>query len=150
MDALDIDIELKREMPIWYHIGANTRMNNSIASKCLRNNHKIRTIGDVIDFINREDQSRPHYQRINCACWLCKADRDCGCRKPSSCQEQAIKLLNDIFPKWDPRRIIRQSNPPLDHDQQAENISAFESKKPVIFDPNVTVNDSLSSTFRAF
>ncbi|KAJ7799729.1 hypothetical protein B0H13DRAFT_1932967 [Mycena leptocephala] len=58
--------------------------------------------------------------------------------------------LLSLHPKWDPRRTIYQSNPGLTVDEQMENKLAFNDKKPVTFDPNITVQSSIALGFRAF
>ncbi|KAJ7814320.1 hypothetical protein B0H14DRAFT_2303195, partial [Mycena olivaceomarginata] len=72
-------------MPVWFYIGASpelNRLNNSAASKCLRPTHSVETVGDLMNFASRIDPSRPHLRRIDCACRVCKSDRNLGCAKP--------------------------------------------------------------------
>ncbi|KAJ6589371.1 hypothetical protein B0H19DRAFT_924433, partial [Mycena capillaripes] len=153
MDGLAIDEKLKLQMPIWFHIAANsemTKLNNSQASKCLRTNHDISTVGDVWNMVRREDLNRRHYRRLNCACNVCKNDRNLGCAKPFRCQEVANKIMDCIHPKWDPRRRLNQPNLALTPAERSENLSAFQNKKPVTFDPNITVEKDPSLAFRTF
>ncbi|KAJ7928200.1 hypothetical protein B0H13DRAFT_1567846, partial [Mycena leptocephala] len=89
-------------------------------------------------------------RRRNCACPACKHDRSLGCIKPFACRDEAVKLLDSLHPKWDPRRTIYQSNPGLTVDKQMENKLAFNDKKPVTFDPNITLQSSIALGFRAF
>ncbi|KAJ7919956.1 hypothetical protein B0H13DRAFT_1499564, partial [Mycena leptocephala] len=85
-----------------------------------------------------------------CACSICKADQNVGCTKPFLYQEEEIKLLNCLYPKWDPRHILHESKLALNADEQEEHLSALANQKPVIFDPNITVKSDLSLTVRAF
>ncbi|KAJ7498174.1 hypothetical protein B0H11DRAFT_1694563, partial [Mycena galericulata] len=91
-----------------------------------------------------------HYQRSNCGCSVCKSDRNRGCSKPFTCQSEAAQLLNCVEPKWDPRRKLNQPNPALTPEQKSENVSALTDKKPITFDPDITVKSDLSLAFRAF
>jgi len=49
------DSHLKGNMIIWHHTyGAKNNYNmNKLASKCLRNNHKIKTVGEMKDYIEK-------------------------------------------------------------------------------------------------
>ncbi|KAJ7484766.1 hypothetical protein B0H11DRAFT_1722699 [Mycena galericulata] len=152
-DCLDIDEELKKQLPIWFHIGADcklSKLNISSASKCLRDVHGVNSVGDLMNYINRIDPNRAHYQRSNCGCSVCKSDRNRGCSKPFTCQSEAAQLLNCVEPKWDPRRKLNQPNPALTPEQKSENVSALTDKKPITFDPDITVKSDLSLAFRAF
>ncbi|KAJ7868260.1 hypothetical protein B0H14DRAFT_2266997, partial [Mycena olivaceomarginata] len=47
LDGLNIDSELKNQKPIWFHFGASPALNHlddSDASSCLRDSHKIITV----------------------------------------------------------------------------------------------------------
>ncbi|KAJ7845560.1 hypothetical protein B0H13DRAFT_1647298, partial [Mycena leptocephala] len=98
--------ELKKRMPIRLHIAVSPEMkklNNSQASKCLRWTHHVSTVEDLVNMANRGNPNRPHHRRFNCACNLCKSDRNSECSKPFLCQEEAVKILDCIHPEWDPR-----------------------------------------------
>ncbi|KAJ6594981.1 hypothetical protein B0H10DRAFT_1829527, partial [Mycena sp. CBHHK59/15] len=70
-----------------------------------------------------------------------------GCIKPFHCQEEAIKLLDCLHPKWDPRHLIHQPNPELTAEEHAANIFALEDQNPITFDPNITLESDLSLVF---
>lgn len=120
-DALKVSIETKRMMPIWHHIAANSNhLWNKKSSKCLRDNHNIRTVGDLEDYVGEED-SLP------------------TCVTDPRCKSIAQKLLDTLAPKFNvtnltptrdyldhtPRRIIRTRDLDI-------------SKKPIPFNPDVT------------
>ncbi|KAJ7154899.1 hypothetical protein C8R43DRAFT_863419, partial [Mycena crocata] len=142
---------IKRSLPIWFHSAAKNdlnHLNNSTSSKCLRTIHGVLTVGDLMSFTTGE--SPRHSRRKNCACPACKYDRNLGCIKPYMCREEALKLLDCIHPKWDPRHHIHESNPGLTDDELSENQKAFEEKKAVIFDTNITLQSSIKLAFRVF
>jgi ribonuclease HI len=131
LDALNVDDEVKRSLPIWFHPAANQEsnyLNNSESSKRLRAIHKVITIGDLMT-MTAEESSR-HSRRKNCACPACKHDRNLGCVKQFACRDEPIKLLDSLHPKWDPRNTIHQPNPDFTIEEQMESKLAFDDKKP--------------------
>ncbi|KAJ6609964.1 hypothetical protein B0H10DRAFT_1812466, partial [Mycena sp. CBHHK59/15] len=51
LDAMDVNIELKKQLLIWLHVAASPELgkhNNSVASKCLRDNHNVTTVGNLM------------------------------------------------------------------------------------------------------
>ncbi|KAJ7058998.1 hypothetical protein C8F01DRAFT_990229, partial [Mycena amicta] len=148
MDALATDPDLAGAMPAWFHKFSTTNMNNSPASKCLRNNHDVLWVADLTPYAN--DPNPRHSRRINCACAPCKYDRSMGCKKPYACQEQARQLLGALDPKWNPSLEILFSNPALTPDEILENEDAFADKQPTTFNPNIFITDHLASALRVF
>ena len=50
-EALKLSDLVKDQLPAWYHLGVGKHMaslNNQGASKCLRNNHCVKTVGDLV------------------------------------------------------------------------------------------------------
>ncbi|KAJ7782178.1 hypothetical protein B0H14DRAFT_2232663, partial [Mycena olivaceomarginata] len=103
-DTLALSKDIKEELPIYFHMGANRdmgRRNNSKCAQCLRDTHNVRTAGNVLNIVERNYQG--HSRRRNCACRTCREDRLQGCSAPYLCLEEAIKMLDCLFEKWDPR-----------------------------------------------
>ena len=51
-EAAKISLETKLKMPIWHHHGIrNNYYWNKKAAKCLRNNHSIKSVGDLENYI---------------------------------------------------------------------------------------------------
>ncbi|KAJ7252019.1 hypothetical protein C8J57DRAFT_1238360 [Mycena rebaudengoi] len=151
LDALAISKDVKESLPMWFHAGATTdlkRRNNTALAKCLRKNHGVVTVGDTLELVERNYQG--HSRRRNCACNSCKADRHKGCEIPYKCQEEAVKILDCLSEKWDPRMFVNQPNPELDQDDRARNSEAIQNKTEVQFDPRITLTDNLSDGFRVF
>ncbi|KAJ7354214.1 hypothetical protein DFH08DRAFT_631135, partial [Mycena albidolilacea] len=104
LDAIALSKDLKEELPIFFHTGikkGRTRHNNSECARCLRDNHNMRTTGDALAIVERNYFR--HSRRKNCACGSCREDRGRGCISPYLCQEEAVKFLDGLAEKWDPR-----------------------------------------------
>jgi hypothetical protein len=155
-EALKLSDLAKDRLPAWYHIGTGQHMvslNNQKASKCLRDNHLIKTVGDLVQNTKRgRDPSAPqHSNRSNCACEYCKHDRlFYSCAAPNKCFSMTKKLLDQIQPKWHPFNF-----PPVDSlthtpNRRLANINAHASKGTILFNPSITSNDDLSHNFRIF
>jgi hypothetical protein len=75
IDTLAIDKESKENMLIWYHLYANTnlnKLNNAYYSKCLRENHNIWTVKQIVEYLNGNTPN--HRQKAECPCEHCKID----------------------------------------------------------------------------
>ncbi|KAJ7351635.1 hypothetical protein DFH08DRAFT_694783 [Mycena albidolilacea] len=108
-NALALSKNIKEELPIFFHMGGNRdmgRRNNSKCAQCLRDCHSVRSTGDVLATVERNYQR--HNRRRNCACQPCREDRLRGCIAPYLCLEEAIKMLDCLYEKWDPRVEVNQ------------------------------------------
>ncbi|KAJ7749017.1 hypothetical protein B0H14DRAFT_2296542, partial [Mycena olivaceomarginata] len=142
--------DIKEELPIFFHVGlkkGRTKHNNSECARCLRDNHNMRTTGDTLAIVERNYFR--HSRRKNCACGSCREDRGRGCISPCLCQEEAIKFLDGLAEKWDPRRKINQPCAELTEEEIDANKAAMDKDEPVIFDPKIIVH-KLSEVFRIF
>jgi hypothetical protein len=105
--SLKLPDSLKKKLPAWYHIGVDhqlsARINNTPASKCLRETHHVKSVGDLIQNIRQgRDTNTPqrHLNCVNCACDYCNHDRLVhGCQAPNKCYKMAKMLLDQIQPK---------------------------------------------------
>ncbi|KAJ7136377.1 hypothetical protein C8R43DRAFT_823550, partial [Mycena crocata] len=150
-DALALSKDIKESLPTWFHIGGTedmARHNNTKCAACLRENHGVRTVGDVLHITER-NYAR-HSRRRNCACNSCKSDRLAGCDSPFKCQEEAVKILDCIHEKWDPQRTVTQTNKELTLDEKQANKEALAEKRAVLFDPSITLQGSRKEGFRIF
>ncbi|KAF8836027.1 hypothetical protein BDN67DRAFT_862306, partial [Paxillus ammoniavirescens] len=141
LDAYTASDEVKRALPMWFHVGASPELNglnNHVYVKCLRANHHITSVGQLLDFI--DDIPPEHHQCASCSCQKCRDDRQLrGCSKPMECQKLAQKLLNSITPKWNPRHLTKHELKGLTPAQIAENEKALCEKQEVIFNPNMSL-----------
>jgi ribonuclease HI len=155
-EALKLSDSLKGQLPAWYHIGVNhhlTSMNNHKYSKCLRENHLVKTVADLIQNTKRGQggNTQQHFNRSNCACRCCKEDRlNFGCKAPNKCYRTAIMLLDQLHAKWHPN-----NQPPMDNlthtpNRWQANAVAHKNNDPIYFDPSITSDDSLAHNFRIF
>jgi hypothetical protein len=107
----------------------------------------MHTTGDALAIVERNYFR--HSRQKNCACGSCRKDRGRGCNSPYLCQEEAIKFLDGLAEKWDPRRKINQPYAELTKEEIDANQAAIDKDEPVTFDPKITV-DRLPEFFRVF
>jgi len=137
---------LKRRMPIWHHLGIQNKTirNNGQREVCLRQNHKIKDVGNLQDFVAKV-QSDNHKPTANCKCDTCKSHRMEGCTSPYMCKEAASKVLNKLPPKWDPRISDINAATEETNDENDNN-----SNTDTRFNPDLTVQNNLAEGFRVF
>lgn len=108
IDALNVSEEMKRSMPAFLHHGWDKqymRITNVGASKCLHKNHNMATVGDLVDFLDGEDD----------------AEGRAPCEDIRRCKEQAASLLNGLDPKWDPRIPLPDLQAPPPEDEEGDD-----------------------------
>ncbi|KAJ7364646.1 hypothetical protein DFH08DRAFT_681651 [Mycena albidolilacea] len=149
-DTLTLSKDIKEELPIYFHMGGNRDMgqrNNSKCAKCLRDFHEVQATGDVLAIVERDYQG--HSRRHNCACRTCREDRLRGCSAPYLCLEEAIKMLDCLYEKWDPRIEVNQRTPRLTEEWKQKNTNTIEADDPVLFDPSIHLENRVDG-FRIF
>ncbi|KAJ3911656.1 hypothetical protein F5877DRAFT_55042 [Lentinula edodes] len=136
--------EIIRQMPIWLHSKANgiQCLQHKPEAKCLRQNHKIRTVGDTEE-LTKHLRNTHHHARRNCACPKCRQMREDNCRNPHKCYEYAKKLIETLPPKWNPLSRL-----PEDHEPQTQPLPLTSSMEA--FDYRVTTTGTLADVFRIF
>jgi hypothetical protein len=96
-EGLAFSRDILREMPIWYHREGDKKLrklNHSKASDCLRDKHKIRTVGHAMDTAAHGEE-HTHRKRSNCACATCKKTRrETGCTNLNTCFKRAKELMD--------------------------------------------------------
>ena len=161
LDTLKLPVDLKHQLPIWYHIGAEQRLaslTKKPPSQCLRRVHGVSTVGDTVRvtrrlteiFMDKSGKLRRHLPWKNCACPPCKADRIAGCQDPSKCCATAKDLTNLLFPKY-----AADWNPPTDGlsltpNRLRANVEAIAENDVITFNPSITDPTDLSQTIRVF
>ncbi|KAJ3713872.1 hypothetical protein C8R42DRAFT_592234 [Lentinula raphanica] len=105
LDSNGLPKDALLQMPLWYHIGADTskvQRNRSTTAKCLQDNHKIFTIYEAIQLLQRLEEEE-HYPANFCRCQQCAHDKDnLGCRDPHRCITAIAEQLSQLKTKWDP------------------------------------------------
>lgn len=156
-EAIKLSAELKKKLPMWYHIGGSKRLalyNNTPAGKCLRNNHGVKTVGDALIVANRtrhRDPDDPHEKTANCQCGACTQDRNTHqCRNPNRCALAAQRLIECLQPKWDPDSRTPDDGLSLTPRRIQKNEKAQKEGGPVLFNPSITVKDDIGKIFRVF
>jgi exonuclease III len=156
LEALDVPQSTADMMPIWLHKQADQRARRLALSKeavCLRENHEIRTTGEMRRFAAKANQPG-HKKRKNCTCDACKLARTAHqCSAPSACIEKANEIISTLPEKWNP--LSEHPNQPEmmiyteEADEQRKNgIRGPGKAEPVLFErfpepKNPSVNDAL-------
>ncbi|TRM62020.1 hypothetical protein BD626DRAFT_404894, partial [Schizophyllum amplum] len=136
-----------RNMPMWYHIHANQRMRSlaaySKATRCLRDQHRLRTVGDFEETAARRGDPRHEFDLSSCECSECEHVRTSfGCENPDACFERAEKFLDTLPGKWDPRGEHPEDHRALNEAPEVEEWTAF--------DRDVVTTGHIGNTFRIF
>ncbi|EPS95521.1 hypothetical protein FOMPIDRAFT_1108758, partial [Fomitopsis schrenkii] len=156
--AIKLSRKSKHRLPIWYHLGSVRKlraMNNSPGGKCLRDNHSVQYVADLLPLrdrgcvlqVNWQGPARPP---PDCPCPACVGDRDQGCRHPQRCCLYAAALLEQIRPKWHPDADAQADGLTLTSRRKEKNRVALSKGEDLIFDPTVTSDEPLEESFRAF
>ncbi|KAH7909129.1 hypothetical protein BJ138DRAFT_1011444, partial [Hygrophoropsis aurantiaca] len=146
---------LKEKMPAWLHVGAQPQTYHWTKDECLRENHRVMKIADLIKITHRLDRQNTtinkHSPRTNCKCSDCKNDRTIKCKNPHKCAENAKHILERIAPKMSNKSIAPKDNLTLTHRRREKNEQAIEAGGgEMIFDPSVTSQGLLKECFRLF
>ncbi|KAF5332006.1 hypothetical protein D9611_008889 [Ephemerocybe angulata] len=106
-----VSSQIKRDLPAWYHPG---RINDSLTpddgvyAKCLRDCHRILTVGDLVGFINEFHEYDPPEDRRRlrnaptCECTQCDYVQAIGCLDAVKCHIKAQEYLDSYKTKWRP------------------------------------------------
>lgn len=147
--ALVLSDDLKRKLPIWFHIGLENekgvRWNSEIAV-CLLKVHKVVTVGNALDLIDAPSPNKnpAHKPRRNCACAVCKNLRTKGCSNSNKCCEFARSLTAKLKDHWNP--VL----PPLKQSLSEEEKAIRKDENTVIFNPEIETKGDLGEAFRVF
>ncbi|KAI0081366.1 hypothetical protein K474DRAFT_1562372, partial [Panus rudis PR-1116 ss-1] len=160
LDAIKLSKVAKKSLPIWYHVGGTDNLktlNNSPRAQCLRKNHKVRTIGDLLKIVRRENRPMmdpPHIKQNHCSCQYCREDSIEGCTAPHSCTQCAHKLLQRLHDIWKISVTPPQDNLTLTHRRRRQNERAQneedEDHTELIFNPSVTTRNIYLEGIRVF
>jgi len=120
-------------MIIWHHTyGAKNNYNmNKPASKCLRNNHKIKTVGEMNDYIKK-----------------CRQGTIEKCKK-YSCLNMAKKLLKTLGHKWNPIKFTPYKDN-LDHTPRRQDANKKKGDDPALYNPDITEQGEPEKAIRKF
>lgn len=168
--ALKLSNKLKKKLPIWYHIGTTEplrRTNNLAASKCLRTNHQVHTVGEIYKLVRlREkhpDTTHQCRESKDCICRNCQDVRTTTtCKWPFKCWQTAQRIVNSLASKWNPRDTPYSDGLSLTPNRKRKNEIARRPRnadepndaedREILFDPSITTPDDegLSAVFRVF
>ncbi|KAH9837260.1 uncharacterized protein C8Q71DRAFT_707100, partial [Rhodofomes roseus] len=157
--AIKLSASLKEELPVWYHLGATKKLrqlNNTKVSDCLRDNHDVRLVADLMPLAKRECYSIARavsndFVPTDCACPNCETDSGRGCKHPMNCCKAAAYLLAQVHPKWHPDIESPKDGLTLTRRRKDKNEQALEEAEgDVVFDPSLTSRGHIAEAFRVF
>ncbi|KAJ7825365.1 hypothetical protein B0H14DRAFT_2368960, partial [Mycena olivaceomarginata] len=128
----------------WHHIKSDAMrgmFNRGEQTLCLKNNHKIMTVGDAVDMAWRHGTALHQNQR-DCRCALCTEMRHTyHCRSPWRCYQRAQVLLDTL-----PDKLNLLCPQPEDYKNMAGDAPEDKSSE-VLFDTRITVTGTLADMF---
>lgn len=148
VSPIQLKPKTRLELPIWHHTGLVGMKNlgyNMASARCQRKNHKIKTVGDLLELIKCTNTSinREHKPRKNCRCDSCKNLRSDSCRNPHKCGINARKLLKKLKVEWDPLNLEN-----IGIDQITEGIiKEVCHEDSILFNKNINTGASLCEIF---
>lgn len=144
MEGLAFSREILRKMPIWLHREADGLrvIHNSKETRCLRDNHKVKTVGET-ETIAKLSRTARHTGRRNCRCAGCASLRLVDCICPYKCMRKATELLSKLPLKWNPMSRLPE-------DLEPENLPETGSEHADYFDWRITTKGTLADAFRIF
>jgi len=130
--ARKTDSALKNDMIIWHHTygDKNNYVMNKAASKCLRRKHKLKTVGDIDDYVKK-----------------CRTGAVRRCKK--GCQKMAEQLLKSLGNKWNPIKCTPYKDN-LDHTPRRAEANKKVGNVPALYNPDITERGSPEKAIRIF
>jgi ribonuclease HI len=155
LTALRIQSNLRAQLPAWYHIASAPQPINSATAKCLLRNHKITRILGLIKTSKRIRDpeaipEQPHLQIRFCYCQDCATDRRNSCQFPHLCALDAQNQIQNLAPKLNPLTPGDHGNFSLTRRRKIRNEVAKTRNDAILFDPSITIKNSLAECFRIF
>ncbi|KAI0697713.1 hypothetical protein C8T65DRAFT_582388 [Cerioporus squamosus] len=144
---------LRLAMPVWYHVGKSggRSVANTLASKCLRENHGVCSVLDALVVARRlNEDDGTHRQKASCACALCQIDRNDGCDNPHRCAMAAMKMTEKLHPVWNPWEINRPDGLTLTGGRVKSNAVAASKNERIAFNPTISEDEDLADLMRIF
>lgn len=156
LEAIKVSEKAKSEVPAWYHPKSEeppARLHQRTTTKCMKTNHNTKKVKHLIKITKRlrdNTQGHRHLDRKNCKCKYCKTDIRGGCTEPNKCCKQALKLLEDINPKWRPDNQDPEDNLELTPRRHEANEIAKTKNGFIIFDPLIPQSKHIKDYIRIF
>ena len=152
--AIRMSIELRAQLPAWYHMASDSSPITNTASKCLLDRHGVSTIADMLrtsDRLRNQNTNAQHLALPNCPCSDCVNDRTLGCHNPHQCANKALLRIHRTYPKLNPLRLgDPHDNLSLTKRRKSQNDRARAQKGEILFDPSITCKEDLAECFRIF
>jgi ribonuclease HI/exonuclease III len=136
MTGPKLSLQTKKEMPAWHHFAiTNNYLWNKKASRCLRNNHNIMTIGDLINEKRKLDYGRERP----------------GCKHNKQCYEMAVRIIGELPEKFSPM-MSTPAKDRLDHTPRRKEVNKNINirEDPAVFNPDITEKGNPLEAIRIF
>jgi exonuclease III len=157
LSAISIPRMIKKRLPAWYHLGAEETprgFNRLQTTQCLKQNHRIDTVGDLVRLTNRlrtADPANIHQDLRDCPCTPCTADRGLNCSDPNRCCRSGQDIIGRLREKWNPLRSSENADDlTLTHRRKKTNAEARKNKSAILFNPSIKVEGNIEAYFRVF
>ncbi|KAI0710984.1 hypothetical protein C8Q76DRAFT_573298, partial [Earliella scabrosa] len=151
LEALAPSRRIIRDLPMWESPVADTSKLRTLASRsratsCLRETHKLVTVGDFEAMAAlRSEPTHDRTRGAMCECDGCAGYRQqLGCQNPEACALRAEHFLNTLQPRWDPR-----GEHPEDYEEEVW-CAIPEEERAAYFDRRVTTYGQTSDALRIF
>jgi ribonuclease HI/exonuclease III len=137
MEAPKLSVLTKNEMPAWHHHAVTKNyLWNKKSARCLRDNHRVSTVGDLV-------RVEEHLAGQRSADYVCENE--------GKCADMAHKLLAQIPEKYNPvnHTPVRDR---LDHTPTRIQSNRLKELKeePITFNPDITERDHPNRAIRIF
>ena len=129
------DQKLKENMIVWHQV-MKPKENyswNKLAAKCLRETHRVQTIGELNDFI-----------KVN------EIQLGNECTKQEACLKMAKRVIEMPSEKWDPNKGTPYKDN-LDHmEKRKKQFQKYIEEKKNLYNPDITEKDKPEDAIRIF
>ncbi|KAJ3547210.1 hypothetical protein NMY22_g1747 [Coprinellus aureogranulatus] len=148
--------ETKNSLPVWFQPGRindSLTPDNGVYARCLRDCHRIFTIGDLVAFVNSFPHNAvpPQTQQIRgaptCICERCDYIQSIGCKDMFRCHNKAKEYLDSLRDKWCPLNGQPDLNK-LTEDYETIQNTWNLSDNELLFTPKVDCYKDVANGFR--
>ena len=151
LDGPSFSKETCNSLPAWFHIDSPPRLrslNNYFYSCCLRDNHHVRLVSDVLSLANLPTEVA-HKNAGSCTCITCShLWATASYVKPFKCLQTARDISANLPHKWHPETAPHPSNATALMPQIMLNKSALLEKKALTFAPIITHSGPIEVALR--
>jgi hypothetical protein len=93
LSALRFTPQILDQLPMWYHLSAESQSLNKAPARCLLQKHQVSKVADLVitsAHIRKPHQHPTHHPDPECECQICMKDRTNRCMNPYECATEAL------------------------------------------------------------